>query len=552
MIESLSVRNFALIKEAHVDFKNGLNVLTGETGSGKSILLGSINLALGMRANKDVIRDDNDETSVTMSFDIVDNELLDYFRSLDINIDDKKIVIYRKISQDKNIVKINDEPCTLFKLRSVTEKLIDVYGQHDGEDLRKNSKHIEFLDAFIGDEAVKAKVEILKYYDKLKEIDEKLSNFNLDERMKLREIDLLNYEIEELTNADIKDGEEEELSDKFKVASGAKNILQSLSLVLDSLQNFELSRALKELKEACKIDKSLEEIYTSLIDADSIISDSIKELDKKMGLYDVDENKLKEMENRLDLIRSILAKYNNSLDVAKNELKIKCERLEILNNYDEEKKKAEDEYKKCKDNLYKAATNLSELRYKYKVGFENRIIEELKDLGFLDIKFNISINKKSEVTKDGIDEVVFYVSLNTGEKLKPLSEIASGGELSRIMLSIKTVLSNNYGTETLVFDEIDSGISGITASKVATKLNKIAKNHQVILITHLPQIAAMADSHYVIEKKVNEGRTITSINELDTSGMINEIGRLISSSGDLTDKVIANAKELKDSALKEK
>ena len=226
--------------------------------------------------------------------------------------------------------------------------------------------------------------------------------------------------------------------------------------------------------------------------------------------------------------------------------------MEVLKNYDVEKKNAEAEYKKCEENLNNAATKLSEIRNKHKLAFENKIIDELRDLGFIDIKFNITINKKPEVTKDGIDDVVFYVSLNTGEKLKPLSEIASGGELSRIMLSIKTVLSYNYGTETLVFDEIDAGISGITASKVATKLNKIAKNHQVILITHLPQIAAMADSHYVIEKNVNEGRTITSIKELDEDGMINEIGRLISSSGELTENVVANARELKENALKEK
>lgn len=552
MIENLSVRNFALIKEAHIDFTNGLNVLTGETGSGKSILLGSLNLALGMRANKDVIRDDNDETSVTMSFDVLDKELQEYFKSLDVNVEENKLVIYRKISRDKNIVKINDEPCTLLKLRLVTEKLIDVYGQHDGEDLRKNSMHIEFLDTFIGDEVVNAKKELSKYYNELKVINEKLSNFNLDERMRLREIDLLKYEIDELTNANIKDGEEEELSDKYRIASGAKNILQNLSVAVDLLQNSELSRALREIKEACRIDKSLEEVYSSLVDADSIISDSIKELDKKMDLYDVDEKEFKKIGDRLDQIRSILAKYNNSIDLANKELKSKSERLEVLKNYDVEKKNAETEYKKCEENLNNAATKLSEIRNKHKLAFENKIIDELRDLGFIDIKFNITINKKPEVTKDGIDDVVFYVSLNIGEKLKPLSEIASGGELSRIMLSIKTVLSDNYGTETLVFDEIDAGISGITASKVATKLNKIAKNHQVILITHLPQIAAMADSHYVIEKNVNEGRTITSIKELDEDGMINEIGRLISSSGELTENVVANARELKENALKEK
>lgn len=553
MLESLAVKNFALIKEAHIDFKNNLNVLTGETGSGKSILIGSINLALGMRASKDYMRDENEDTTVSIAFEVKDKDTLDFIKEQDIPVDeDGKIIIYRRITKDKNIAKINDEPSTLNKIKEVTEKLIDIYGQHDGESLRKNAKHIEFLDTFIGAESINKKEIVSKLYTELKAKKEKLATFNLDERMRLREIDILKYEVDELEKANLKAGEEEELADKFKLISNSKNIIESLTNALNALQDLNLSAAVKEVKSAVKYDDSLSDIYSSLMDCDSIVSDSIKELDRKIGQYDIDEKDYASMENRLDLIRGILAKYNNSVDKALSEFEYKKKRLVELDDYDNEKKKAEEDVVKAEKKLEKAAAELSDLRKQYAKDFIVKIIEELKDLGFLDVKFDINIDRKDEITRDGFDDVTFMISLNTGEKMRALSDVASGGELSRIMLSIKTILSESFGTETLIFDEIDAGISGITASKVASKLNRIAKNHQVILITHLPQIAAMADNHFVIKKEVADDRTITTIEQLDNKGMIDEIGRLISSSGELTNTVIANAKELKESAMKEK
>ena len=553
MLESLLVKNFALIKEAHIDFKNNMNVLTGETGSGKSILIGSINLALGMRASKDYMRDENEDTIVSISFSVKDEKMLNLINEMDIpNDGDGKIVIYRRISKDKNIAKINDVPCTLNKIKDVTEKLIDIYGQHDGESLRKNSRHIEFLDDFIGEESLKKKKIVANLYNELKEKEEKLNTFNLDEKMKSREIDILKYEIDELEKAKLKEGEEEELADKFKTISNSKNIIESLTNAFNLLQDSSITSAIKEVKSALKFDESLEGIYSSLMDCDSIISDSVKELDKKISEYDIDEKEYAEMENRLDHIRAVLSKYNNSVDKALIELEYKKKRIIELENYDAEKEKAEKEVSVAEKKLETAALDLSNLRKDYSKDFIAKIVEELKDLRFLDVKFDIDITKKPEISKDGFDDVTFMISLNTGEKMRALSDVASGGELSRIMLSIKTILSESYGTETLIFDEIDAGISGITASKVASKLNKIAKNHQVILITHLPQIAAMADNHFVIKKEVLDDRTITTIDELDSNGMIDEIGRLISSSGELTDNVLANAKELKASALNEK
>ena len=553
MLDSLSVKNFALIKEAHIDFKNNLNVLTGETGSGKSILIGSINLALGMRASKDVMRNETEDTVVSIVFYIKDKNLIENLKEMDIPIDeDGKIIIYRKITKDKNITKINDEPSTLNKIKELTEKLIDIYGQHDGESLRKNSRHIQFLDDFIGRDAEVKKAEVSEIYTKLKTAKEKLETFNLDERMRLREIDILKYEIDEIEKAQLKKGEEEDLTDRFKLISNSKNIIESLTNALNNLQDSNISNATRAVKDALKYDDSLEGLYKSLIDCDSIISDCVKELDKKVETYDIDEKEYSTMENRLELIRSILAKYNNSYDKMIEEYEYKKQRLVELNDYDDEKKKAEENVKKIESKLIKSCEELSALRKKFSKDFIDKLIVELKDLGFQDTRFDIEISRKEEINRDGFDEVVFMISLNTGEKMRPLSDVASGGELSRIMLSIKTILSESYGTETLIFDEIDAGISGITASKVAVKLNKIAKNHQVILITHLPQIAAMADNHFVIRKGVESDRTITTIDELDDSGMINEIGRLISSSGELTSNVIANAKELKEMAKKEK
>lgn len=553
MLESLSVRNFALIKEAHIDFRNNLNVLTGETGSGKSILIGSINLALGMRASKDYMRDENEDTTVSIAFSVKDAELIKIIKDMDIPIDDDgKVIIYRKITKDKNIAKINDETSTLNKIKELTDKLIDIYGQHDGESLRKNARHIEFLDEFIGKESTEKKNIINKLYSELKEKKEKLDSFNLDEKMRLREIDILKYEVDELEKANLKKGEEEELADRFKLISNSKNIIESLTNAFNSLQELNITAAVKEVKSATKYDDSLNDIYSSLMDCESIISDSIKELDKKIEQYDIDEKEYANMENRLDLIRGILAKYNNSVDKALSELEIKKKRLVELDDYDNEKQKAKAEMEIAEAKLEKAASELSDLRKKYSKNFITKIVEELKDLGFLDVKFDISIDRKPEITRDGFDEVTFMISLNTGEKMRALSDVASGGELSRIMLSIKTILSESYGTETLIFDEIDAGISGITASKVASKLNRIAKNHQVILITHLPQIAAMADNHFVIRKEVNADRTMTTIDQLDEKGMVEEIGRLISSGGELTKNVLANAEELKASALKEK
>ena len=548
MLESLKVQNFALIKEANVEFDNNLNVLTGETGSGKSILIDSINLCLGMRASKDLMRNENEDTIVSIVFKVDDDNVIEQIRQLDIPIDEtKKVIIYRKITKDKNISKINDENCTLLKIKEVTELLIDIYGQHDSETLRKNNNHIDFLDEYSGIEVFNLKNKISNLYDEYHLFKDKLNEFNLDERIRLREIDILEYEIKEIEEAKLKEGEEEELAEKYKFINNYKNIFESISATKNILQDGNIDLAIRELKTALKFDKSVENIYNALIDASNIVNDNIKELDNLISDFEYDEKSFDTIDKRLEVIRSVTKKYNNSVSESFKALEEKRIRLNELMNYEDEKAKVIDEINKKYEILLTLCKQLSDLRQKSAIQFENELIKELKDLGFLDVKFNIVISDKKDVSREGIDDVKFFISLNTGEKIKPLSDIASGGELSRIMLSIKTLLSNGMGTETLIFDEVDAGISGITASKVAIKLNKISKNHQVILITHLPQIAAMADHHFEIKKKVINDRTETFINKLDEKGMINEIGRLIGD-GDMTPNVISSAKELKNKA----
>lgn len=550
MIQELYIKNFALIREATVNFQNNLNILTGETGSGKSILIGSINLALGGRINKEQIINEDEDTIVCLTFLIKDEIVLEKIRQMDVNIDDGKIIVYRKISKDRSISKVNDISCTLNKIKEVTELLVDIYGQHDSDDLRKENKHIDFLDDYIGQEVLDLKNSIKKYLLDYKLSKKELERFNIDDSQKLREIDLLEYEIEELENADLKVGEEDELQEKYKLLSNSKNLIDSLKFTKNVFEQLDVSNAIRELKSASKIDSSIDNILNQALDIESLSYDLIKDVDNKIDTYDVDDENLSIISDRLSKIRNILNKYNNSIDNALNALKDKKNRLKVLNNYDIEKAKAMDNINKTYSKLLLECDKLSKLRIKKSKLFEKDLSKELIDLGFLDVNFKIDFNKKSEPNNNGIDDVKFLISLNPGEKMRSISEVASGGELSRIMLSIKTILSNTIGTETLIFDEIDAGISGITASKVAVKLNKISTNHQVLCITHLPQIAAMADHHFMINKKTdeNKSKTITNVLLLDYDGMINEIGRLISSNDNLTDTVKKNAIELKNNA----
>ena len=552
MLQELHVKNLALIKEANITFGNKLNILTGETGAGKSILLGSINLALGNRASKDLIRDGSNEVSVELLFNVgkdsaIQDVLIKKFEEYEIPYDDGNIIIQRKVSKDKSSAKINMSFVTLDKLKEITELLIDIHGQHDSEELRKDTKHIVFLDNYLTKELKDLKIKLSAKYDELHSARKELKEFDIDENMKNREIDLLNYEIEEIDNANLKSGEEEDLNDKYKKISNSKNIIDSIYYAKESLDRFDISGAISKLKSVSKYDDSLEGLISTLYDIEQITNDAKKDIDSYVREYDYSESDLSSIEDRLDLIRNIYAKHGGDYEKTMKSYNLKTDRLNLLKNYDKEKIECEERVKKLSAELYDISKKISEIRKKGAKNFEKEVIAELKELGFLNVSFQINFEERNEVTKSGIDVVEFMISLNPGEKMRSLSDTSSGGELSRIMLSIKTILANLDETETLIFDEIDAGISGITASKVAEKLKKISNSRQVICITHLPQIAACSDTHYKIEKEVVEGNTYTRLVELDENGTINELGRLLGT-GVMSESVIANAMELRNNS----
>ena len=552
MLQELHVKNLALIKEANITFGDKLNILTGETGAGKSILLGSINLALGNRASKDLIRDGSNEVSVELLFNVgkdsaIQDVLVKKFEEYEIPYDDGNIIIQRKVSKDKSSAKINMSFVTLDKLKEITELLIDIHGQHDSEELRKDTKHIVFLDNYLTKELKDLKIKLSAKYDELHSARKELKEFDIDENMKNREIDLLNYEIEEIDNANLKSGEEEDLNDKYKKISNSKNIIDSIYYAKESLDRFDISGAISKLKSVSKYDDSLDGLISTLYDIEQISNDAKKDIDSYVREYDYSESDLSSIEDRLDLIRNIYAKHGGDYEKTMKSYNLKTDRLNLLKNYDKEKLECEERVKKLSAELYDISKKISEIRKKGAKNFEKEVIAELKELGFLNVSFQINFEERNEVTKSGIDVVEFMISLNPGEKMRSLSDTSSGGELSRIMLSIKTILANLDETETLIFDEIDAGISGITASKVAEKLKKISNSRQVICITHLPQIAACSDTHYKIEKEVVEGNTYTRLVELDENGTINELGRLLGT-GVMSESVIANAMELRNNS----
>ncbi len=547
MLYHLHVKDLALIDSAEVEFGPGLNILTGETGAGKSILIGSINLCLGSKANKDMIRNGKEYGFVEIVFGDLSEHQLQLMKELDVEPEDGQIIIKRKISNTRSEIKINDETVTLSKLRKVAELLIDIHGQHEHQSLLRDGYHLKVLDDFQIRDTGGLRQSVNEKYHEYTALKEKLSGFNMDEGQRQRELDFLKFEIEDIENAELKEGEEEELAARFKKYQNIQKIYGSVQKARAVMDEFDVSLAIREIQDALNYDESLQGISDSLYDMQSISDDTVRELDRYLDKNDFDEEEFNEISERLDYIRSVMMKYGGTVEKTEAALIEKQERLSELMDYDEAREKCEKELAKTEKELLKLCEKLTEIRKKGAEVLAERIRLEMVEMGFLDVKFALDFKKLKEPTANGIDEVHFVVSLNPGEPVRPLSEVASGGELSRIMLSIKTVLADSDEIPTLIFDEVDTGISGRTAEKVSEKLKKIAMSHQVILITHLPQIAAKADIHFCIEKIAEEGHTHTNIRKLDYDESVLELARLLAG-GMVTEAVLANARELKNLA----
>lgn len=544
MLLELHVKNLALIEQADVELGDGLNILTGETGAGKSIIIGSVNLALGQKAPRDIIRSGAEYAWVELVFG-VDEEQRQRLQELDVAPDEDGIlVITRKIMAARSVSRINDETVTAAKLRQVTGLLIDIHGQHEHQSLLHASKHLEILDTYAKSrtEPVKEKIETL--YREYRSLEEALKEAGTDQESRRREVDFLEFEVGEIEAAQVQPGEEEALTEEYRKFVNGQKILESLSLAYQAVETDGIGRALQRVGEVAGFDPEIGRIQDQLYDAESILDDVHHAISAYLDQVTFDEEQLRQTEERLDLIHTIQSKYGNTVEKIQQVLAEKRARLDQLEHFDEYRKKIEEDYKKISTQLEKSCAQLSRIRKEAARTLTERIRQGLLDLNFLDVEFAMEFQRLDHYTAAGYDGAEFRISTNPGEPVRPLGMVASGGELSRIMLAIKTVLADSDDIPTLIFDEIDTGISGRTAQKVSEKLSIISRNHQVICITHLPQIAAMADCHYEIAKTVEKGKTLTRIHALDEEQMVEELARLLGGA-QITDAVRENAREMK-------
>ena len=548
MLLELHVKNLALIEKADVEFGEGLNILTGETGAGKSIIIGSVTMALGGKAPKGSIRPGADYAYIELVFSVTGEEKRKALRELDVEpTEDGLVIISRKLTSARSISRINDETVTMARLSQITGLLLDIHGQHEHQSLLYKSKHLEILDAYVKAATQPVKQTIADRYRIYRSLEEKLRGFDLDAESRIREADFLRFEIEEIEASALKEGEEEELTSVYRRYSHSRRIAECLGAAYEAVEGDWLARALKEVEQASEYDESLGGIRDQLYDADSILRDAGREMSAYLDSMEMDEETFRKTEERLDLIHNLQAKYGPTVEAIFQKLEQKKKRLGELEDYDAHKKRMEQELEECRNGLEKLCTQLTGIRKKASRTLVKKIRQGLVDLNFLDVEFDMEFEKLDHFTPSGWDGAQFLISTNPGQPMRPLKDVASGGELSRIMLAIKTVLADSDDIPTLIFDEIDTGISGRTAQKVSEKLMLIAKSHQVICITHLPQIAAMADSHFEIAKSASQGRTITTIRLLDRQASVEELARLLGGAR-ITEAVLKNAGEMKELA----
>lgn len=548
MLERLMVRDLALIEKSDVEFGPGLNILTGETGAGKSILLGSIQLALGQKAGKDIIRHGKEQALVTLSFSLTGEEE-EALRLLedDLEIEEGTLLIKRKITEKKSETRVNDVPVTLSKLREMSGTLLDLHGQYEHYSLLKEGAYLSIVDAYLSGKGENMLSAARNAFLRYKERKELLAEYNLPEEERLRELDFLNFAISELREASLKPGEEEELTKEYTLYENMDRLKSLLLRVQGDLEERDFHSPVKNLEEAVGYDSALQNVLDSAYELEAVGEDLLRSVEHYLDNAEVDEEKFFLLGERLNTIRTVMTKYGGSEEKALAALSEKEERKRFLEDYEKAKADAEKAVEEDFKEALTKAEALSKERQSVAEELAGKIQEEMQDMGFLDTRFSFHFQKKKELTEKGFDEVEAYVSLNPGEPSRPLREVGSGGELSRIMLSIKTVLADIDKVPTLVFDEIDTGISGRTAEKVGEKLKKIAKKHQVILITHLPQIAAKADRHFLIEKTVAEGKTKTEIQALSEEESIEELARLLGGE-ERDDAAVENARSLKKKA----
>ena len=555
MLQNLHVKNLALIDETEVEFGPGLNILSGETGAGKSIIIGSINLALGEKVQKEMLRDNGESALVELIFFVEDADTIEAIRALDIEMEDDTVILSRKITGGRAIGRINGEAVSASKMKAVASLLIDIHGQHEHQSLLSKKKHLEILDTFAKETLGDKKEKLTQCYQEYRKLKDELEHANLDGEERAREVSFLEYEVKEIEDAQLTVGEDEELEAVFRKYSNGKKIMDAVGVANaatsedDESASERIGRALRELSSVSGYDERVKEMEEQLTEIDNLLSDFNHELASYLSDEEFDEETFYETEKRLDLINHLKSKYGNTIADILKYCEEKAERIVVLNDYDAYLAGLQKNVSEKEKQLEQLSKKVSDIRKKESKKLTESIKNALLDLNFLDVQFTMEF-AETDYTANGIDDAQFLISTNPGEPVKPLGKVASGGELSRIMLAIKTVMaSDKIGT--LIFDEIDSGISGRTAQMVSEKMNVLGRSHQIICITHLPQIAAMADSHFLIEKSVENQATVSKIHKLTDEESVEELARMLGGV-EITDTVLENAREMKQMAYMKK
>ena len=555
MLQNLHVKNLALIDETEVEFGPGLNILSGETGAGKSIIIGSINLALGEKVQKEMLRDNGESALVELIFFVEDADTIEAIRALDIEMEDDTVILSRKITGGRAIGRINGEAVSASKMKAVASLLIDIHGQHEHQSLLSKKKHLEILDTFAKESLGDKKEKLAQCYQEYRKLKDELEHANLDGEERARELSFLEYEVKEIEDAQLTVGEDEELEAVFRKYSNGKKIMDAVGAANaatsedDESASERIGRALRELSSVSAYDERVKEMEEQLTEIDNLLSDFNHELASYLSDEEFDEETFYETEKRLDLINHLKSKYGNTIADILKYGEEKAERITVLNDYDAYLAGLQKNVSEKEKQLEQLSRKVSDIRKKESKKLTESIKNALLDLNFLDVQFMMEF-AETDYTANGIDDAQFLISTNPGEPVKPLGKVASGGELSRIMLAIKTVMaSDKIGT--LIFDEIDSGISGRTAQMVSEKMNALGRSHQIICITHLTQIAAMADSHFLIEKSVENQATVSKIHKLTDEESVEELARMLGGV-EITDTVLENAREMKQMAYMKK
>ncbi len=552
MLRNLHIKNLALIREIDIDFAEGLNILTGETGAGKSIIIDSVNLALGGRAVRSLVRDDADYGLVELLFEVDDEETISALRDMDVDPEDGVILISRKMKGTRSIFRINGETRPVGDVRECASLLLDIHGQSEHQKLLGSEHQLSLLDAYGREEIAEARAAVASLYSTYSALKKRLESEEMSEEERNRQKSFLEFEVNEISSAYLSPGEDEQLEKTYKKLVNSKKIVEAVGTAHD-LTGYDgqdsagesIGRAIRCLEGVSSYDSDVEELLSMLSSVDDLLNDFNRSLSDYLEGLEFADEAFAETEARLDLINHLKSKYGRCVDDILAVLEEKKEQLTAIENYEEERDALCRKFASSEKELEAASAELTALRKKTAEAFSEGVRDQLADLNFARADFEIRFNEPGSYSANGRDRIDFMIATNPGEERRILKSVVSGGELSRIMLGIKTMFAAGDRTGTLIFDEVDTGISGRTAQKVAEKMAVISRGRQVLCITHLPQIAAMADTHYGITKDITGGSAVTRIEVLDERESEEELARLLGGA-EITQNTQKNAREMKE------